>query len=317
MFKKYKKNLSLLIAGILAITLVACSNTAIESDITDSAADTTVETTVDVTVDSNTDETDAAVDNGASEQDENLKLETSASTTGDNSTTTTDPENSPSTTSEIDGTTQTSAKQTSQEAVSSSTNSDSNSKTTTKAPSNQTTTQRPSTTARQTTTTARSTTSTSTKPSSSATNEPTTRPTTTQTPTTTTEKKTLNVSLTIDLSRLIDNPTALPVHIQSLVPASGYLARNVKYEVEPGTSALDILRTYLNANGIQSDIQNYPTGAYIAGINNISQFDAGGNSGWQYSINGNYPNQAIDRYELKDGDVVIIAYIIDYLAEGS
>ena len=40
------------------------------------------------------------------------------------------------------------------------------------------------------------------------------------------------------------------------------------------------------------------------GINQLYEFDCGKNSGWMYSVNGEYPNYGASSYNLKDGDKV-------------
>ena len=69
---------------------------------------------------------------------------------------------------------------------------------------------------------------------------------------------------------------------------------------------------YLNKNNIHYDIQDHQFGAYIAGINNIYEFDAGKNSGWMYKVNGVLPNYGVGSYKLKDGDSILLFYTVDY-----
>ena len=142
---------------------------------------------------------------------------------------------------------------------------------------------------------------------------PTPTPTTSATAATATKKETISVSLTISLQALKDNPKALPEHQQKLlVPASGYLANGYHVEVKEGTTVLEVLKDYLNKNNIHYDIQDHQFGAYIAGINNIYQFDAGKNSGWMYKVNGVLPNYGVGSYNLKNGDSIELFYTVDY-----
>lgn len=157
------------------------------------------------------------------------------------------------------------------------------------------------------------TSNTSAKPTSATTAAPTPTPTTSTTAITITKKETISVSLTISLQALKDNPNALPEHQQKLlVPASGYLANGYRVEVKEGTTVLEVLKDYLNKNNIHYDIQDHQFGAYIAGINNIYQFDAGKNSGWMYKVNGVLPNYGVGSYNLKDGDNIELFYTVDY-----
>ena len=51
--------------------------------------------------------------------------------------------------------------------------------------------------------------------------------------------------------------------------------------------------------------------AYIMGINNIYEFDAGELSGWTYKVNGWYPNYGCSRYQLQPGDEIEWHYTCD------
>ena len=51
--------------------------------------------------------------------------------------------------------------------------------------------------------------------------------------------------------------------------------------------------------------------AYIEGINNLYEFDVGELSGWEYCVNGIYPNFGCSGYKLENGDVVCWRYTCD------
>jgi hypothetical protein len=61
------------------------------------------------------------------------------------------------------------------------------------------------------------------------------------------------------------------------------------------------------------DFRNTPiyNSAYIMGINNLYEFDAGELSGWMYKANGEFPNYGCSRYQLKPGDVIEWIYTCD------
>jgi len=50
---------------------------------------------------------------------------------------------------------------------------------------------------------------------------------------------------------------------------------------------------------------------YIAGINNLYEFDCGELSGWMYRVNGWFPNYGCSAYTLKQGDVIEWLYTCD------
>lgn len=57
---------------------------------------------------------------------------------------------------------------------------------------------------------------------------------------------------------------------------------------------------------------------YISGVNGLSEFDNGKNSGWMYTVNGTHPEVGVSARYLKDGDEIIFHYTDDYtLEEGS
>ena len=48
----------------------------------------------------------------------------------------------------------------------------------------------------------------------------------------------------------------------------------------------------------------FTTGYYVEGINQLYEFDCGKNSGWMYSVNGEFPNYGASSYKPKDGDKI-------------
>ncbi|MDR2296437.1 MAG: DUF4430 domain-containing protein, partial [Clostridiales Family XIII bacterium] len=65
--------------------------------------------------------------------------------------------------------------------------------------------------------------------------------------------------------------------------------------------------------GIHMEFENTPiyNSAYIEGINNLYEFDAGELTGWMYKVNGWYPNYGCSRYRLAAGDVIEWHYTCD------
>ena len=52
--------------------------------------------------------------------------------------------------------------------------------------------------------------------------------------------------------------------------------------------------------------------AYVQGINSLFEFDHGPESGWLYSVNGEYQGMGCDAYILQDGDYVEWRYTLDF-----
>ena len=69
---------------------------------------------------------------------------------------------------------------------------------------------------------------------------------------------------------------------------------------------MDVLKSVSRTRAIQMEYSFTALygSYYIEGINNLYEFDCGQNSGWMYSVNGEYPNYGASSYNLKDGDKV-------------
>ena len=77
-----------------------------------------------------------------------------------------------------------------------------------------------------------------------------------------------------------------------------------------GETVFDVLRRACTAQQIQLEYSWTPLydSYYIEGINNLYEFDCGGESGWMYKVNGWFPNYGCSSYSLKDGDVIVWCY---------
>ena len=73
-----------------------------------------------------------------------------------------------------------------------------------------------------------------------------------------------------------------------------------------GETAFDVLKQICGKKGIHMASRYTPLykSYYVEGINQLYEFDCGKNSGWMYSVNGEYPNYGASSYNLKDGDKV-------------
>lgn len=72
------------------------------------------------------------------------------------------------------------------------------------------------------------------------------------------------------------------------------------------TSGMTALSALINT-GLNVKIK---TGSgYVEAINNLSEFDHGVESGWKYTVNGNYPSISANNYLLQTGDVVRWVYV--------
>ena len=92
------------------------------------------------------------------------------------------------------------------------------------------------------------------------------------------------------------------------------------YQVNPDTTVWDFMQPILTKNGIKWDAGTGDS-VYVKSLTykdeTIGEFTNGTNSGWQYTVNGEYPSVSIAATTLKDKDVVIFHYTDDYKQEGS
>ena len=84
-----------------------------------------------------------------------------------------------------------------------------------------------------------------------------------------------------------------------------WILKPVTVTFTEGESVFDVLRRVCRDNGIHMEFKSTPAynSAYIEGIGNLYEFDAGELSGWMYSVNGWFPNYGCSRYQLQSGDV--------------
>lgn len=115
----------------------------------------------------------------------------------------------------------------------------------------------------------------------------------------------MTVTLTISLAALLDNMDLLNSEKAGLVPENGIIFSGTVVFYE-GESVFNVLLREVRRNRIHMEHANNPIydSAYIEGIGNIYEFDAGEGSGWLYCVNGVFPNYGSSRYILQDGDRV-------------
>jgi hypothetical protein len=142
--------------------------------------------------------------------------------------------------------------------------------------------------------------------------EPTISPTTAPTPTATPTPKTATCTISISCATLVGN-SALDPDKAELVPPNGVILGETTVELNDGDSVFDVLKRVCREKGIQLEFTTSPVyaTAYIEGIGNIYEFDAGELSGWVYSVNGEFPNYGSSNYTLTDGDVIKWCFTCD------
>ena len=98
-----------------------------------------------------------------------------------------------------------------------------------------------------------------------------------------------------------------------LIPQDGWILQPVTVTFTEGESVFDVLQRTCREKKIHMEYSDTPVydSAYIEGIHNLYEFDAGEQSGWMYAVNGSFPNYGCSQYKLQDGDVIRWVYTCD------
>ena len=151
------------------------------------------------------------------------------------------------------------------------------------------------------------------------TTESTTAYSTTEAPTTKMKKY---CTVRIECDTIYDNLSKLKEGKKDFLPSSGVILDNVEVELSGGESAFDVIKKaceknvctdnckYCKANGVQIEYTYTPAfnNYYIEGIHQIYEKDCGTQSGWMYSVNGNFPDEGSSSYTVSSGDVIVFSF---------
>ena len=125
--------------------------------------------------------------------------------------------------------------------------------------------------------------------------------------------KTYTCIFSIECTAILNNLEDLNPEKLELIPSDGIILEQVEVEFFDGESVFDVLQRVCQENGIHLESEWTPiyNSAYIKGINNLYEKDCGKLSGWQYRVNGWYPNYGCSRYKLTDGAKVDFRFSCD------
>lgn len=128
-----------------------------------------------------------------------------------------------------------------------------------------------------------------------------------------TETNTLECTVLIECSTVLDNMSRLKESKKEFVPKNGVILKETRVTFKSGETAFDVLRRVCADNNIQLESSYTPAygSYYVEGIDQIYQKDCGTKSGWMYSVNKSFPNKGSSSYILKDGDRVEWHYTCD------
>ena len=145
-----------------------------------------------------------------------------------------------------------------------------------------------------------------------ATNPPTTELPATEPPETETTASEYDGYCTISIrcDTILDNWDKLDPAKAGYVPSNGIILPTVTVGFYKGETVFDVLSRVCDAYSIQLEYSWTPLygSYYIEGINHLYEFDCGSQSGWNYKVNGWFPNYGCSSYELEGDETIVWCY---------
>lgn len=120
-------------------------------------------------------------------------------------------------------------------------------------------------------------------------------------------------TISISCDAVLENMDALDSAKTDLIPADGWILPPTSVTFYEGESVFNVLQRTCKQQKIHMEFEDTPiyNSAYIEGIHNLYEFDAGALSGWMYSVNAWFPNYGCSRYAVQDGDEIFWVYTCD------
>lgn len=106
------------------------------------------------------------------------------------------------------------------------------------------------------------------------------------------------------------NPTKIP-----FVPENGVILEKTEIAFKEGETVFDVLCRICKDAKIQLEYSWTPIydSYYVEGINQIYEFDCGGQSGWMYQVNGEFPNYGCSGFKVSSDDEITWIYTCEGL----
>ena len=120
----------------------------------------------------------------------------------------------------------------------------------------------------------------------------------------------------IDPTPVDPNPETITVTFQLHTDAEAWILPTVVRDLPEGTTAFDVFKQVLAANGYTYDAK----GSYVQAVTapdgtKVAELSKGQYSGWMYRVNGEFPDTYMGAYELEDGDGIEVFFTADYTKE--
>ena len=120
----------------------------------------------------------------------------------------------------------------------------------------------------------------------------------------------------VDPTPVDPNPETITVTFQLHTDTEAWILPTVVRDLPEGTTAFDVFKQVLSANGYTYDAK----GSYVQAVTapdgtKVAELSKGQYSGWMYRVNGEFPDTYMGAYELEDGDGIEVFFTADYTKE--
>ena len=112
------------------------------------------------------------------------------------------------------------------------------------------------------------------------------------------------------------DPETITVTFQLHTDTEAWILPTVVRDLPEGTTAFEVFKQVLAANGYTYDAK----GSYVRAViapdgTKVAELSKGQYSGWMYRVNGEFPDTYMGAYELEDGDGIEVFFTADYTKE--
>lgn len=111
------------------------------------------------------------------------------------------------------------------------------------------------------------------------------------------------------------DPTYITFSVETRTMGTGDIISPKQIEIQSGDTAFTALKREVESRSIPFVYSGAGPTIYVKSINNLGEFDGGPQSGWMYSVNGEFPQYSAGIYELEKGDILRWQYTRDLGAD--
>ena len=120
----------------------------------------------------------------------------------------------------------------------------------------------------------------------------------------------------VDPTPVDPDPETITVTFQLHTDTEAWILPTLIRDLPEGTTAFEVFKQVLAANGYTYDAK----GSYVRAViapdgTKVAELSKGQYSGWMYRVNGEFPDTYMGAYELEDGDVIEVFFTADYTKE--